>query len=381
MNLRVVLSGLVAATLAGAGPAMADVKTGVDAWARGDFTTAVKEWEGPAARGDADAQFNLGQAYKWGKGVKQDLKKAEFHFGKAAAQGHIEASDNYGLLLFDRGERGQALPYVKAAGGRGDPRAQYLLAIMYFNGDMVSRDWVRAYALMTLAQQSGLPQAKAGLEQMDSHIPLTQRQQAVGLAQQLASEAEATRNRQFAADDLGVKNPAGVVTSPPQVAAAAPVRRQPTAEEAVAEAERVTGNATPRTAGADYARPVATTPPPPAPRPTVAVATPRPITIPPRQAPTTSVAPPKPAVITPKPAPPPAAGGWRIQLGAFGVSSNADALWAKVRGRPELAGHARINVPAGAVIKLQAGGYSEDGARAACRSLSAAGLACATVRN
>ncbi|WP_310532455.1 SPOR domain-containing protein [Novosphingobium sp.] len=381
MNLRVVLSGLLAATLAGAGPAMAEVKTGVDAWARGDFTTAVKEWEGPAARGDADAQFNLGQAYKWGKGVKQDLKKSEFYFGKAAAQGHIEASDNYGLLLFDRGERGQALPYVKAAGGRGDPRAQYLLAIMYFNGDMVSRDWVRAYALMTLAQQSGLPQAKAGLEQMDSHIPLTQRQQAVGLAQQLATEAEATRNRQFAADDLGVKNPAGVVTSPPPVAAAAPVRRQPTAEEAVAEAERVTGSATPRTAGADYARPVAATPPPLAPRPTVAMATPRPITIPPRPAATPSVAASKPAVITAKPTPPPAAGGWRIQLGAFGVSSNADALWVKVRGRPELAGHARINVPAGAVIKLQAGGYSEDGARAACRSLSAAGLACAPVRN
>lgn len=362
---------------------MADVKTGVDAWARSDFAAAVKEWEGPATRGDADAQFNLGQAYKWGKGVKQDLKKAEFYFGKAAAQGHIEASDNYGLLLFDRGERGQALPYVKAAGGRGDPRAQYLLAIMNFNGDMVSRDWVRAYALMTLAQQAGLPQAKAGLEQMDSHIPLTQRQQAVGLAQQLAAEAEATRNRQFAADDLGVKNPAGVVTSPPQVAVAAPtpVRRQPTPEEAVAEAERVTGNATPRTAGADYARPAVTTPPLPAPRPTVAVATPRPITIPPRLAPTPSVVQPRPVVVTPRSAPKPAAGGWRIQLGAFGVSSNADALWAKVRGRPELAGHARINVAAGAVIKLQAGGYSEEAARAACRSLSAAGLACAPVKN
>lgn len=360
---------------------MADVKAGVDAWARGDFPTAVKEWEAPASRGDADAQFNLGQAYKWGKGVKQDLKKSEFYFGKAAAQGHIEASDNYGLLMFDRGERSQALPYVKAAAGRGDPRAQYLLAIMNFNGDMVSRDWVRAYALMTLAQQSGLPQAKAGLEQMDGHIPLTQRQQAVGLAQQLASEAEATRNRQFAADDLGVKNPAGVITTPPQVAAAAPtpVRRQPTAEEAVAEAERVTGNATPRTAGADYARPVATTPPPPAPRPTVAVTTPRPITIPPRPAPTPSVVQPKPAPVSPKPAA--STGGWRIQLGAFGVSSNADALWAKVRGRPELAGHARINVPAGAVIKLQAGGYSEDGARAACRTLTAAGLACAPVKN
>ena len=43
---------------------------GVDAWTRGDFPAAVKEWQAGAARGDADAQFNLGQAYKLGKGVK-----------------------------------------------------------------------------------------------------------------------------------------------------------------------------------------------------------------------------------------------------------------------------------------------------------------------
>lgn len=375
MNLRLLLSGIIGAGLVATVPAVADVKAGVDAWARGDFPAAVKEWEGPASRGDADAQFNLGQAYKWGKGVPQDLKKAELYFGKAAAQGHIEASDNYGLLLFDRGERAQALPYVKAAGGRGDPRAQYLLAIMNFNGDMMPRDWVRAYALMSLAQQAGLPQAKAGLAQMDAHIPLTQRQEAVGLAQQLSAEAEATRNRQFAADDLGVKNPAGVIITP-QVAAA-PVRRQPTPEEAVAEAERVTAGSTPRTAGADYARPV--TAAPPAPRP---AATPPPQVVTITQRPLPAVSQPRPAApaaaIQPKPA---AAGAWRIQLGAFGVSANADALWAKVRARPELVGHARINVPAGAVTKLQAGGYSEDGARAACRSLSAAGLACTPVRN
>lgn len=379
MNLRVLLAGVVGAGLIGTVPAMADVKAGVDAWARGDFPAAVKEWQGPASRGDADAQFNLGQAYKWGKGVPQDLKKAELYFGKAAAQGHIEASDNYGLLLFDRGERAQALPYVKAAGGRGDPRAQYLLAIMNFNGDMMPRDWVRAYALMSLAQQAGLPQAKAGLQQMDTHIPLAQRQQAVGLAQQLSAEAEATRNRQFAADDLGVKNPAGVVTTPPQIAAAAPapVRRQPTPEEAVAEAERVTAGASPRTAGADYARPVTAAPPAPRPAP---VPPPQVVTVTPRPSPViTQPRPPAPApVAQPKPAP---AGGWRIQLGAFGVSANADALWAKVRTRPELSGHPRINVPAGAVTKLQAGGYSEDSARAACRALTAAGLACTPVKN
>lgn len=375
MNLRLLLPGLVGIGLFAAGPALADTKAGVDAWARGDYPSAIREWEGPASRGDADAQFNLGQAYKWGKGVKQDLKKSELYFGKAAAQGHIEASDNYGLLMFDRGEKTMALPYVKAAAGRGDPRAQYLLSIMHFNGDLVGKDWVRAYALMSLAQQAGLPQAAQGLQQMDEHIPLAQRQQAVGLAQQLASEAEATQNRQFAADDLGVKNPAGV-NPPPVRTAAVSVPRQPTPEEAVAEAERVAAGASPRSAGADFARPT---------QPQVAVASPKPIPLPKPQPPMVEVAQPLRQSATPPPAPrlvaPATGGSWRIQLGAFGVTSNADALWSKVRGRPEVAGHVRINVQAGAVTKLQAGGYSEEGARAACRSLSSTGLVCAPVRS
>ena len=65
-----------AATIALSSPALADVKAGVDAWERGEFAKAVEEWRDPAAKGDADAQFNLGQAYKLGRGVPMDLKQA-----------------------------------------------------------------------------------------------------------------------------------------------------------------------------------------------------------------------------------------------------------------------------------------------------------------
>lgn len=84
---------------------MADVKDGVDAWSRGDYTAAVREWKEPAAKGDPDAQFNLAQAYKLGRGVKQDTAKAESLYEQAAAQGHLQAADNYGLMLFQRGDR------------------------------------------------------------------------------------------------------------------------------------------------------------------------------------------------------------------------------------------------------------------------------------
>ena len=343
-------------------PALADTKAGVDAWTRGDFSAAVKEWQVQAARGDGDAVFNLGQAYRLGKGVPQDLVKAEQLFGQAAGMGHLQAADNYGLLLFQRGERAKALPYLRAAADRGDPRAQYLIGISHFNGDLVPKDWVRAYALVTLAQQQGLPQAAGALAQMNQYIPLDQRQQGVQLASELGSQADATRARQLAAVDLG-----GQVSG-----STAPVAAQPiagptiaSASDAVSRAQRVTGRDSAATAGADYARPAVKSAAQPAPAPAP----------PPAPSPRPAPAP------TPAPAPALASAGgtWRVQLGAYGVASNADAMWAKVRARPEVAGHARLNVKAGAVIKLQAGGYSQAGAQAACAKLKAAGIVCAAV--
>jgi cell division septation protein DedD len=90
---------------------------------------------------------------------------------------------------------------------------------------------------------------------------------------------------------------------------------------------------------------------------------------------------PKPIAATSKPAAPAstasADGPWRVQLGAFAVHGNADKLWAALSGRTELAGKAKLKVPAGAVTKLQAGGYADrEAAEDACRSLKRAGHDC-----
>ncbi len=311
----------------------ASVQAGLSAWALGDYSGATRQWQGPAAAGDADAQFLMAEAYKQGRGVTQDLAKAEALYGKAASQGHKQASDVYGLLLFDRGQRTQAMPYVRAAAERGEPRAQYLLGLAHFNGDLAAKDWVRAYALVSLAQQAGLPRATPALAQMDKYIPLAQRQQAAALSVGLASRADATLARQLAAAELRNAVPAAIPASP-----------SPRGDS-------------PHTAGADYARPAVTLADPPEP-------VPRPLA--------------RPATAARSAA---ASGVWRIQLGAFGVAANADALWSKLRARPELAGHPRINAAAGGVIKLQAGGFaSQDAARAACARLASAGVSCLAVR-
>jgi cell division septation protein DedD len=168
-------------------PAMADVKSGVDSWQRGDFAAAVREWRALADRGDADAQFNMGQAYKLGRGVPADIKIAQSWYQKAAAKGHDQAQANLGLILFQAGDRKGAMPWLKKAAAAGDPRAQYVLGTTLFNGDLIGRDWPQAYALMTRAASQGLPQAAKSLTQMDQYIPLDDRQKGIALAQQMES--------------------------------------------------------------------------------------------------------------------------------------------------------------------------------------------------
>lgn len=172
-----------------ASPALADVKAGVDAWSRGNYAAAIREWRQPAIDGDADAQFNLGQAYKLGRGVPVDLKVAEDWYRRAALQGHLPAEDNYGLVMFQNGNRQKALPYIQKSAARNEARAQYLLGTALFNGDMVKKDWPRAYALMTRASAAGLAPATASLAQMDRYIPLVDRQKGQAIARELESTA------------------------------------------------------------------------------------------------------------------------------------------------------------------------------------------------
>lgn len=318
---RKAATGLGVAVLAMlAAPAVADVKAGVDAWSAGDFARAVVEWQGPAAAGDPDALFNLAQAYRLGRGVEIDNARARKLYEQAASLGHVKAADNYGLLLFQEGEQEKAMPLIKAAAERGDPRAQYVLGLSHFNADYAPRDWVRAYALMTLANGSGLPQARDALAQMDKYIPQAQRSQAQSLARDIEAGAKAQRAAELAAADLGT--------------------------------------------------------PPIAPAPVVAAVT-QPAAKSVTPVPVAFTMTPKPAPASPPPAPMRKQGKWRVQLGAFGVASNADRLWTQLGKHAALAGTRKTLVPSGNLTRLLASGFaSEAEATRACAALKRDGKAC-----
>lgn len=319
-------------------PALADVKDGVDAWGLGDYKSAVTEWRGPANAGDADAQFNMGQAYKLGRGVPMDLAKAEQFYKRAADQGHLQASDNYGLILFQNQRRKEALPYLQTSANRGEPRAQYVLGTGHFNGDFVQKDWIRAYALMTRASAAGLPQATSNMAQMDKYIPLDQRRRAIELAGQMEENEKRVRTAQV-----------GGLRAAPSTGAIQTA--QLPASQAVT--------------------------PVPAPTPAQTRA---PVTTPVIKPAPAQVA--KPAIVKPTPAPAPvrtaAKGNWRVQLGAFGNQDKAKALWNNLEKRvTALSGLQPYLVAAGSVTRLQAGPF-ETKAQASkmCGTVKASGNDC-----
>ena len=283
------------------------VRAGIAAWQAGDYPLAIANWRPLADRGDADAQYNIAQAYFLGRGVPQNSNLAEQWYERAARQGHEEAQANYGLLLFQNGRRREAMPWIEQAANRGDPRAQYVYGTALYNGDLVAADLPRAYAMMSRAAAAGLPPAISQLAAMEPHLSAADRARGAQLAGTLPGPHPST---QVANAEPPPRSPAITQSRPPETR---PPAVRPRPERPVETAERPPVQPRPRPE-----HPVQTAERPAAPAPVAA-----------------------------------AGGRWRIQLGAYSSEANARRAWSEVAGR--LGGLRPVIVHAGAVFRLQAG--------------------------
>ena len=397
---------MIAATLGGIGggmilsaPAFADVKAGVDAWSRGDYRKAIDEWRPLAIKGDADAQFNLGQAYKLGRGVPVDMPMAESWYRKAALQGHLQAQDNYGLILFDQNKRSEAVQWLEGSAKRGEPRAQLVLGTMLFNGDNVPKDWPRAYALILRSAAQGQSRAPQVQAQMDQYLSADDRQKGMALSRQYEAEAQ---RPQLPPEIAGVGAPGAMrgtdlpassydpnAGRPPAVYAPKPGRGGRASGAYAANGTTPRADYVPQGArdgrpGAGYDRPGAGYAPDPArdsrPAPVPTTDPADEPDAPPRDqpapAPRDRATPPRRAAPVAAPAPSLAGNGrWRIQLGAFRDEGNARTLWRSVQGR--LGGLQPYYVKSGGMTRLQAGPLASSAA--AARACSAARTSCVPV--
>ncbi len=238
MGLHVIHKYLVALGLIGlaASPLCAqNVRAGIEAWQRADYSAAVAIWRPLAEKGDADAAFNLGQAYRLGRGVPTNIGAATTWFQRAAAKGHVDAETTLGLLLFENGDQAGGLKWLKAAAEKGEARALLVYGTALVNGDGVKRDPVLGYAYVSRAAAQGLAPAKGTLAQLDQVLPLDARKKGVAIAAAKAKAAPAPASRSPAINSspakagaqpktkTGAAAPPGPRPSPGNSQAAAPV--------------------------------------------------------------------------------------------------------------------------------------------------------------
>ena len=112
-----------------------------EAYKRGDYSTAYRIALRLAEQGDPEAQLNLGDMYRNGRGTQQNYEEAAVWYRKAAEQGHADAQSNLGSMY--SGGHGvpqnykEAAVWYRKAAEQGEAIAQHNLAQLYRLGQGV----------------------------------------------------------------------------------------------------------------------------------------------------------------------------------------------------------------------------------------------------
>ena len=145
-----------------------------------------------AEQGDADAQFMLGYAYDFGKGVLQDHKEAVKWWQKAAEQGHADAQYWLGAAY----ENGEGVPqdytegvkWYRKAAEQGHADAQLMLGWVYADGDGVPKDSVLAYMWLNLAASKIKGEFRESAAKFRDRVAEKMTREQIAEAQRLARE-------------------------------------------------------------------------------------------------------------------------------------------------------------------------------------------------
>lgn len=185
------------------GAALADLAAGHDAYDRGDYIGAIREYKPLAQAGDAEAQYwlgvmlmegtgieanpeaalrflresadqnnaeaqsYLGWVYETGNGLEADEEQALSYYRLAAAQGSLYAQTAAANLLLARTDDpaaiAEAVELLNEAKDQGDTWALGRLGILYSDGVGVPRDPAEAERLLRAAIQLGSTDAMNSL--------------------------------------------------------------------------------------------------------------------------------------------------------------------------------------------------------------------------
>lgn len=117
-----------------------------------------------AEKGNAEAQYKVGEMYETGFGVKKDMAKANDWINKASSQGHETA--DFKLLYWDLEKNGlndtnkEKVEALKARAKAENPHAQYYLGKMLAYGVGVKQDRDKAIIWLNKAALVGVLEAE-----------------------------------------------------------------------------------------------------------------------------------------------------------------------------------------------------------------------------
>ena len=202
---------LEASTGATVSATSADLARASKMWVSGDHAGAVRVWRG--LTDSRDAHYNLGQAYRLGRGVPTDLGMARVFYERALTAGHPKAAEQLGLLLFnDASTRASAVPFLMQAAANGSPRAEMALGLWNLEGsDKPNLEVARVH--LTNASEARIPGAAAALAKLSLRAGVNP-----------ASMSEAERSSMAAASVAEAALAAMGSAQMPTIALAQPVR-------------------------------------------------------------------------------------------------------------------------------------------------------------
>lgn len=190
---------ILAFNLAGCGEQAAAGKTGTTApvakvreFTKDDHLAHLQK---KAEAGNAEAQFKLGWIYVNGEGftgvafvrdISKDAAKGFEWYQKAAAQEHVDAQYNLGMLyklgLGVKEDAEKAFMWLQKAAAQGNNIAQYNLGVMYAEGAGVKPSLPRACAWLTLAAAQGNEKAQKNYFEIEAKLTPVQRDEGRQLA-------------------------------------------------------------------------------------------------------------------------------------------------------------------------------------------------------
>jgi TPR repeat protein len=209
-----VLSVLVALPLLlAAAPVVAESSDGEIAYQRGDYVTAMAEWQSVAKSGDATASYGIGQIYRFGKGLRyRDFEKAVYWYQRAAGRGYVAAQFELARLQFE----GLMVPrdidemmfWLWRAALSGHPESQVMLGAVYEYGEPgIAANRMEALKWYLIAARNGSAKLVPRAQRLADRIRAKMTPAQIDAANWLADEWAMA----FAVQVAGVYEPEGEI--------------------------------------------------------------------------------------------------------------------------------------------------------------------------